>query len=852
MPYRPRQKKLDYYEKGGGAKDVKWGDIGGTLSDQTDLQEALDAKANYTDLENYVPYTGATQNVDLGGYDLLNASIIKAESLFSNFDDYEAIDLQNRNLTSNNGISSLNWATKIKIIDQDSGFSATLDAALLTAHQTFTFPDKSGTFALTSDISWGNITGTLSDQTDLQNALDNKVNLTGDQTIDGIKTFSSFPILPSSNPTSDYQAVHKKYVDELATLAIEWQKAVKDKDLSQPPANPAIGDRYIINYAVSDNIVEIQLPDTFIISGNRIPYYSPQDKILVRNSVGNNGWYTIQVVEFQPPNNTRIVVQEGIPNPVAGGTIYNATTNTAFSQIGVYKIAEWNGSSWNGYTPQSTWIVAVNDENNVYKWHSDIYEWQLLFDLSNYDFVNGLTLSGNQVKLGGSLIENTTIALRNYNLNFDITGTGKIGIKKSSPNSYLDIGGSVAKKIDIVSSDIILNETHHTIYASPFVFLNVYLPDLTSIPGREYEIKNIGSGSVVIYPYSQGGLNQYIDGQNSYVLSKRYDYVVIRSDGRSNWYIVSKSDFPLPLHASTHQSNGSDPITGNLDANARITIRKNSGSNIGTRRRLNFIEGSGISINVEDDNANEEVKLTISSTGGGGGGITDIDTLLAYTRVKPFYYTDFLGIATGATVEACYPFDYVAINSGTQAKVASDQHHPGILRLTSSTTANSGGRIQTDTTAFRIGGGEVFEIIFQHLVASGTNTTLRFGYLDTTSSSDATDGVYFEIPANSLNIVGKTANNSARSTTSTSYTLTINTWYRAKLVVNSNATRVDFYLYDDAGNLLWTDYLTTNIPTASGRETGAGVVATNSGTTATNLINIDWMAIWFKDRTLIR
>lgn len=45
--------------------------------------------------------------------------------------------------------------------------------------------------------SWGSITGTLSDQTDLQTALDGKVNNTGNETIAGTKTFSSDPIVPA-------------------------------------------------------------------------------------------------------------------------------------------------------------------------------------------------------------------------------------------------------------------------------------------------------------------------------------------------------------------------------------------------------------------------------------------------------------------------------------------------------------------------------------------------------------------------------------------------------------------------------------------------------------------------------
>lgn len=37
---------------------------------------------------------------------------------------------------------------------------------------------------------------------------------TGDETINGVKTFGSFPVLPSSSPTSDYQSATKKYVDD--------------------------------------------------------------------------------------------------------------------------------------------------------------------------------------------------------------------------------------------------------------------------------------------------------------------------------------------------------------------------------------------------------------------------------------------------------------------------------------------------------------------------------------------------------------------------------------------------------------------------------------------------------------
>lgn len=40
---------------------------------------------------------------------------------------------------------------------------------------------------------------------------------TGDETVAGVKTFSSFPVTPSSAPTTDYQTANKKYVDDNIT-----------------------------------------------------------------------------------------------------------------------------------------------------------------------------------------------------------------------------------------------------------------------------------------------------------------------------------------------------------------------------------------------------------------------------------------------------------------------------------------------------------------------------------------------------------------------------------------------------------------------------------------------------------
>lgn len=212
-------------------------------------------------------------------------------------------------------------------------------------------------------------------------------------------------------------------------------------------------------------------------------------------------------------------------------------------------------------------------------------------------------------------------------------------------------------------------------------------------------------------------------------------------------------------------------------------------------------------------------------------------------RLTPYIWTDFFGAATADTGEASYaPWDVSLISTGTQSKVAGLANHPGILRFTSSTTTNSGAYCRTDASAFLIAGGEVSEHVFR--LPDLTTLTARLGFIDTATSSDCTDGVYIEIPSTGA-AVGKTSSNSTRTTSSTIASLSANTWYRARIVVNKTATAVDFYIFDDNGNQLGTQQNTANIPTATGRETGHGYIATKSGTTAQGCIDMDFMSIEF-------
>lgn len=62
-----------------------------------------------------------------------------------------------------------------------------------------------------------------------------------------------------------------------------------------------------------------------------------------------------------------------------------------------------------------------------------------------------------------------------------------------------------------------------------------------------------------------------------------------------------------------------DQVPTDLDANARVSVRKNSAGSVFKRRRINLIEGTGVTLTVADDSGNEEVDVTIAASGGGGG-----------------------------------------------------------------------------------------------------------------------------------------------------------------------------------------------------------------------------------------
>jgi hypothetical protein len=136
------------------------------------------------------------------------------------------------------------------------------------------------------------------------------------------------------------------------------------------------------------------------------------------------------------------------------------------------------------------------------------------------------------------LLANPSVVMKNPIILFLCTvcamaSHAQVGIGTTTPNSTLDIQGSLAAKTTISTS------TSNTL-GSEFVFIytggsaaTVTLPNAASITGRMYTIKNSGSSTLTVNTTS----SEQIDGATTYVMASQYQTISVVSNG-TNWNII--------------------------------------------------------------------------------------------------------------------------------------------------------------------------------------------------------------------------------------------------------------------------------------------------------------------------
>ena len=207
---------------------------------------------------------------------------------------------------------------------------------------------------------------------------------------------------------------------------------------------------------------------------------------------------------------------------------------------------------------------------------------------------------------------------------------------------------------------------------------------------------------------------------------------------------------------------------------------------------------------------------------------------------------DFLHVSTSAYNQ----IQATAVSSGTQVVVTGNANHPGIVALRDSTTANGGYLISTNLNALLLAGGEKATFVFQDRNTTTRATAwIRLGFFDSGTSALPTDAAFIQIQGGVLQ--GICRNNNTPTATGTTFTVTQNTWYSATIEVISTLL-VRFTVFSESGTQLWTSDVTTNIPTAAGRETGFGAMVYETTTDApADILHLDYLKFEI-NRTLVR
>ena len=152
---------------------------------------------------------------------------------------------------------------------------------------------------------------------------------------------------------------------------------------------------------------------------------------------------------------------------------------------------------------------------------------------------NGLTKTGNNIALGGTLTQATTIANAGFALNVTGTGAttfgGSVGIgATAAPTSTLQVTGSVAASIRTLSSGTIADTDYTVLVTGP-----VSLPSPGSAIGRLYHLLNGGTGNFIVTgtfrdPGNPTTLTSFTLGTTSGTKG-----ITVQSDG-SRWWILTR------------------------------------------------------------------------------------------------------------------------------------------------------------------------------------------------------------------------------------------------------------------------------------------------------------------------
>ena len=362
------------------AATVSWGDINGTLSDQTDLQNALDAKAN----DNAVVHLAGTETINgdknftgstkvQGGINLYNPNVTKGTTPASM--QYWALrvnDSSNSSTWQNTRLGVLEWSlssnntTKVSLIAYANIAGSSTSATISVGY------DATNSIAYTSAPTPTDTTTTSGQQiatTGWVNTIGNNVvHITGTETITGSKTFTQtiktsfstqYPaglqhkdtLIPNnySSPASDVSVV----TNALLSNADDYcaYESMSKTSAGVTRATLAVRNRASSSGSNRDGAISVSID-----SSGKVTTYAPSSDAnnsivtTVNKSKAGNGYFKF---------GNGLIVQWGLINTT--GNSRTLTFPTAFSSADSWKATITPTGSNTG----SLYTVSINDQSTT-------------------------------------------------------------------------------------------------------------------------------------------------------------------------------------------------------------------------------------------------------------------------------------------------------------------------------------------------------------------------------------------------------------------------------------------------------------------------------------------------------
>jgi hypothetical protein len=147
--------------------------------------------------------------------------------------------------------------------------------------------------------------------------------------------------------------------------------------------------------------------------------------------------------------------------------------------------------------------------------------------------------TGNDFAIGnGTASKNLIFFTNNAGTNTEqmrINSTGFVGIGTNSPNSMLDIRGSLSIPISTFSANTTAGASDNMLVFTGSSATTLTLPTAVSITGRVYWVKNGGTATLTVATTS----SQTIDALSSWSLTQGKTLRVVSSG--SNWYVAAET-----------------------------------------------------------------------------------------------------------------------------------------------------------------------------------------------------------------------------------------------------------------------------------------------------------------------